>query len=442
MKKIAILGFGLEGRALLKFLLRDNFYKDSEITICDRNSHIVDLNKKLTNIFFQTGKDYLKNLEGFDIIFRSPGVSYDLPEIQKALKSGIEISSMTKLFFDRIKKVKCKIIGIAGTKGKGTTATLVYKILKTSGKNVFLAGNIGKPMIELLPQLFKLNSSQNVFIVLEISSFQLIDLNTSPEIATILDVFPDHLDIHKNLKEYVEAEAGIAKWQKNKDKIFFFSDNQYSKLIAQKSKGQKIPVSVENFDLFRQKDLKIRGKHNFKNAVMAASLCLSLDCPKEKIIKTAKSFRGNEHRLEFVRNIKGIQFYNDSASTIAQATVAAITAFEEPKILIAGGQDKNLDYTPLSKEFKNSNTELIILFGKNKHKIKQALSGSKIKIVLVKDLQRAVDLAYQSAKEIQLKEKYSSIFIILSPASTSFDMFLNYAERGKIFKKMVKNLGT
>jgi len=440
MKKIAILGFGREGQSLLKFLLKDDIYKKSEITICDCNPNVLASNKKSANIFFQTGENYLKNLERFNIIFRSPGVSYDFPEIQKALKSGIEISSVTKLFFEKAKKIKCKIIGVAGTKGKGTTATLIYQMLKASGKNVFLAGNIGKPAIELLPQLSKLNSPQNTIIVLEISSFQLIDLNTSPEIATILDVFPDHLDIHKNLKEYVEAEAGIAKWQKNKDKIFFFSDNQYSKLIAQKSKGQKIPVSVENFDLFRQKDLKIRGKHNFKNAVMAASLCLSLDCPKEKIIKTAKSFRGNEHRLEFVRNIKGIQFYNDSASTIAQATVAAITAFEEPKILIAGGQDKNLDYTPLSKELKNSNTELIILFGKNKHKIKKALSNIKIKLILVKNLQRAVDLAYQSAKQIQLKQKNSSVFIIFSPASTSFDMFSNYAERGKIFKKIVKGL--
>ena len=457
MKKIAILGFGLEGQALLNFFLKDSFYKKSEITVCDRNPRVLALSKKSarqkksgSGVFFQLGENYLKNLEKFDIIFRSPGVPYDLPEIQEALKSGVEVSSATKLFFDRARKMKCRIIGITGTKGKGTTTTLIYRILKASGKDVFLAGNIGKPTLELLPLLSVLDSPQSAIVVLELSSFQLLDLNVSPEIAVVLDIFPDHLDVHKNLQEYIGAKASIAKYQKKRDKIFFFGDNRYSKIIAQKNKGLKILVLAKKFDLFEPKDLKIPGDHNFRNAVMAATVCLSLGCHKKTILKTIRSFKGNEHRLEFVRNIRGAKFYNDSASTIPQTMAAAVAAFEETKILIVGGRDKNLDYTPLVKELKDSNTELIVLFGENKHKIKRALAtlasskggraNSKIKVIAAKNLKTAVNLAYQSARQLQSEKRHRSVFIIFSPASTSFDMFLNYAERGKAFKKIVKEL--
>lgn len=430
---------------MLNFLRKHPLYKNSEITVCDRNPHLQILPRTAvtkTNIQFRTGADYLRNLNQFDIIFRSPGVPYNLPEIQKALKAGVKVSSVTKLFFTEANRIGCRIIGVSGTKGKGTTSTLIYRMLKAGGKNVFLAGNIGKPAVDLLPRLFALSAPKSAVVVLELSSFQLQDLGLSPEIAVVLDIFPDHLDVHKNFREYVNAEAGIAKWQKKSDKVFFFADNKYSQWIARKSRGRKIPVSFENFSLFEQKDLKIPGYHNFKNAAMAATVCLSLGCPKEKIIKTARAFRGNEHRLEFVRNIKGIKFYNDSASTVPQTTAAAIFAFGEPKILIAGGRDKNLNYAPLAKALKNSNTELVVLFGENKRKIKQALerSAKHPEIRMVKDLPSAVKLAYQSARRLQTEEKHRSVAVIFSPASVSFDMFLNYAERGKVFKKIVKNL--
>jgi len=469
--KIAILGFGLEGRSLLKFLCQSGFYRNAEITVCDRNSKLstpvfiggrktkklsISDTPKSAGIYFRIGPDYLKNLNQFNLIFRSPGVPYNLPEIQKAVKIGIEISSVTKLFFKEAKKLGCKIIGVSGTKGKGTTATLIYRMLKASGKNVFLAGNIGKPATDLLPMLLSADSAKRkeTIVVLELSSFQLEDSIIVPEISAIVDVFPDHLDAHKNLKEYLNAEANIAKRQKKGDKIFYFKDNKYSRQIALKSLGEKIPLEVEKFALFNQKDLKIPGYHNFKNAAMAAVVCLFLDCPPKIVLRTAKFFKGNEHRLEFVRNIKGIKFYNDSASTVPQTTAAAVSAFKEPKILIVGGRDKNLDYAFLADSLKNSNTDLSILFGENKPKIKEELlkvsqalnkkHRKKIvqfpKIKTARDLAKAVELAYQSAKKLKNQNDCREIIVLFSPASASFDMFLNYTERGKQFKKIVKNL--
>ena len=428
--KIAILGFGREGKSLLKFLKRKK--SKASIKILDR----------------KFDKNYLKNLDKFDLIFRSPGVPYNLPEIQKAIKLGVKFPSSTQLFFTEAEKIGCRIIGITGTKGKGTTATLLYKILKAYDKPVYLAGNIGKPAIEILPKLKK-----NSIVILELSSFQLQDLEKSPDIAVILDIFPDHLDMHKNLREYFDAKTNIAKYQKKTDKIFYFADNKYSKWISQKSHGKKITVSVKNSKLFKPDDLKMPGEHNFKNAVMAASVALSLGCQKEKIIKIVKNFRGNEHRLELVRIIKipakqhsnilqnvRMLFYNDSASTNPQTAVAAIKAFKEQKILISGGKDKRLNYSPLTKALKNSKIKLVILFGENKKKIKRQIAKSKVQIVLVKDLKSSVQLAYKKAKKLINQLPNQSITIVFSPASASFDMFKDYAERGKIFKQLISKL--
>ncbi|MDP2918541.1 MAG: Mur ligase family protein, partial [bacterium] len=289
--KIAILGFGREGKSSLKHLKKSPNFKKSNIFILDKKN----------------GEGYLKNLEQFDVIFRSPGIPYNLPEIQGAIKKGVEFSSCTKLFFQEVKKNPgVKVIGITGTKGKGTTSTLLYKILKTCGKNAHLAGNIGKPAIEILPKL-----KRDSIVVLELSSFQLQDLIQSPNIAVFLGIFPDHLDAHKNFREYFNAKANIAKWQKKNDKIFYFSEDKYSRLTAQKSSGKKFPIDLSlskrderELENKIKSVIKIPGTHNLKNAIMAATVALSLDCPKEKIIKTIKNFHGLEHRLELIKNIR------------------------------------------------------------------------------------------------------------------------------------------
>lgn len=440
--KIAILGFGQEGKSLLKFLKKSHLYKNANVSVLD---------KKLD-------KNYLKNLERFNIIFRSPGMPYNLPEIQNALKKGVKISSGTELFFEQLRGFKnIKIIGVTGTKGKGTTSTLIYKILKAAGKLVYLAGNIGKPALEILPELNKNNS----IVILELSSFQLHGLKYSPDIAIVLDIFPDHMDAHKNFKEYIDAKSNIAKWQKKTDKIFYFADNKYSKQIAQKSRAKKNPVDSRRSHVFAilNRIIKIPGAHNLKNAVMATNVAKHLGVPNKIILKTIKNFRGLEHRLELVRTIRVnprshprlsasiVKFYNDSASTNPQTAAAAIRAFpKQSKILIVGGKDKGLNYSPLAQALKNSNTKLVILFGENKNKIAKAILSEKhravsikYKVRLVKNLKTAVNLAYRETKILNTKYFLPST-IIFSPASASFDMFKDYKDRGNKFKKIVKIL--
>ncbi len=416
--KIVILGFGREGKAVFKFLKHSPEYKKAEFFILDQ----------------KLDKNYLLNLDQFDIVFRSPGIPYNLPEIQNAIKKGVIFSSATDLFFKNVKKIGCKIIGITGTKGKGTTSTLLYKILKAVGKDIYLAGNIGKPAVEILPKLNKKS-----IVIFELSSFQLQDLKHSPDIAVVLNIFEDHLDSHKNFKEYIGAKANIAKWQKKSDKIFYDASNKWSFWIAQKSLGKKIAVSTNDFKLFKPQNLKIIGKHNFKNAVIAAIIAQSLGIKPEIIKKTAQNYCGMEHRLEFIKKSSSINFYNDSASTNPYTAAAAVSAFpNQLKILIAGGKDKNLDYTPLAKALGNSNTKLIILFGENKEKIKKAINRQKIIIKEVKSLQQAVSLAYKTAKSLVASGYTLNPIIIFSPASASFDMFKDYKDRGKKFKKIVK----
>ena len=435
-RRVAILGFGREGKSVLKFLKKRGYAK---ISVLDK----------------KTDKDYLKEFSNFDIVFRSPGVPHNLPEIQKAIKNGVKFSSATALFFDETKKRKSvKIIGITGTKGKGTTSTLLYKILKAcgpakrgnshaqrGGKNVLLAGNIGKSPLDLISKLKK-----NSIVILELSSFQLQNLKVSPDIAVVLNIFPDHMDSHKSFSEYINAKTSISKFQSPSSKIFYDANNKYSKLIAQKSKGKKIPVDSRRF----QYASKMPGEHNLKNAAMAAAVALSLGCQKEKVAKIIKNFRGNEHRLELTRTIRinqpyphksaSINFYNDSASTNPQTTAAAVSAFKEPKILIAGGKDKGLNYSPLAKALKNSNTELIILFGENKEKIYKAISNQHLVIKKVKTLKDTVNLSYKFAKSLIAKPSTLNPVIIFSPAAASFDMFKDYADRGRKFKELVKKL--
>ncbi len=470
--KIAILGFAREGRSILKFLKKDKEFRNAEIWVLDRNGKSVSsikypafakasAGKQVSGI--QTGKNYLKNLGGFGIIFRTPGIPYLLPEIQKAKKSGVKITSATNLFFERCPGT---IVGITGTKGKGTTCTILYQMLKAAGKKVFLAGNIGKPALDILSDAqinadghadkrgYK-NISENqrkhqresAYVILELSSFQLQDIKKSPSVAAVLDIFPDHLDAHKNLKEYYDAKANIGRHQKNGDKIFFFGNSTLSRRVASKGKGKKIAVHEKSFNLFSPEDLQVKGMHNFKNAVMAATIAESLGVSGKTILEAVRKFRGTKHRLELVRKMTKnggeISFYNDSASTNPQTAVAAIEAFpDENKILIAGGQDKKLDYKPFAKALKNSGTKLVILLGENKNKIAKTIKrikNNELRIVLVNTLSQAVKFAYKFAERLSIIHN-SSFIILFSPAATSFDMFKNYADRGEKFKKIVKGL--
>lgn len=421
--KIAIIGFGREGQSAYQWLKKRPEYAGAELWVLDKNSAITipsDVHK-------QTGQSYLDGLSRFDLIVRSPGVPYTL--VQSQIKGeAAKITSATKLFFEHC---PCLIIGITGTKGKGTTATIIYNILKMCGHDAYLVGNIGKSPLTILPRLTIQSCA-----VLELSSFQLQDLDRSPRHAVVLDIFPDHLDSHANFKEYLVSKAHIAWNQKPGDAVFYFADNEHSSWIAHRSEGKRISIyHAINYD-DREKlraHVRIPGRHNWRNIQAAFAAARSLGCPKNKILKAIAAFRGNEHRLELARTLRGIAIYNDSASTNPETTAAAVRAFPNPKILIAGGKDKNLDYTIWNREFAGQKIKQIVLYGADREKMKNALRGTLLKKTIMADtLNNALRAAYAAAKR--------GYAIIFSPGAASFDMFKNYAHRGATFKRLVKKL--
>ena len=431
-KKLAIIGLAREGLAVLKFIKQQKEYKNYELWVLDKSTKI----KLPKGVNGQLGENYLENLERFEYIFRSPGFHYLDPKLQKAIKAGSKVSSATKLFFDYArKKYPIKIIGVTGTKGKGTTSTLLYKILKGAGKKVFLAGNIGTPALNILNKVDK-----KTYVILELSSFQLQDLHASPDVAVVLEMFPDHQDAHKNLKEYYHSKANIVRHQKSKDQVFFFGDQKQSEAIGLLGLGKKHPVLPQAFNMFDPAELALRGAHNYRNAVMATLVALSLKIPKEVITRVVKKFTGLEHRMEFVSKKDGVSFYNDSASTNPHTTAAALRSFDDRNIvLIAGGVDKGLDYAPVRKEiaslYRKHEIKSVVLIGENKNKIRTAIEKSPIRIVDAKTLEDALAFAVKDLKTV-----HGESVILFSPGAASFDMFLNYADRGEKFRKIARRI--
>jgi len=408
-KKVAILGYGMEGQDAEAFFKKQG----AEITILDQ----------------KFDKNYLRGLEGFDLIVRSPGVYRFLPEIVTAEKSGVKISSAIKLFFE---ECPAKIIGITGTKGKGTTATLIYQILKKAGKDVFLAGNIGKPYLELLSKLNK-----ESFVVLELSSFQLIDLNISLHIAVVLNITLDHMDWHKSREEYVDAKKNIVRYQKKDDFAVINTDYQSSKIFAGETKAKVVYFSKSTLPGKFKRNLLLRGEHNLENIAAAVAIGKILKVSDEVIMSVLSSFKGLEHRLELVANVGGVSFYNDSFATGPQPTIAAIKSFSEPLTVILGGSEKWLDYTELGRVVARSKNLInAIIIGLVGPKIKKAITAAGFE-------GKIIDLGKNSIKEI-VKKAFSMTpkggVVLLSPAAASFDMFANYKDRGDQFKKAVQSL--
>jgi len=447
--KIAILGYGTEGVALYEYLNAHGF---KDITICDQKESLEDAEGKggkVPKVKLRLGKNYLKNLSDFDVVFRSPGVKYLDLEIQKAKKVGVEISSATKLFFE---KCPCKIIGVTGTKGKGTTATLITKILENAdngGKknSIFLGGNIGVPAIEFLDKLNK-----NSIVILELSSFQMQDLEMSPHIAVILNTTSDHMDYHKNVAEYLKAKEAIVKYQKTGDYAIFNKDYPYNKKYAKLTKAKKIFISAKDVKKkFGDIKIALPGPHNLENVAPAVAVCEILKVPKNRMIKTLETWHGLEHRLEFVEEISGVKYYNDSFSTNPPSTIAAIKSFPENNmILIAGGSEKFSDFTELGKEIvAQKNLKIVILIGQMADRIEEAIlkaekkygekkaeksfeKSARILLLIRRDnFDDAVFEAYIRAK--------TGWVVAMSPAAASFDMFKNYKERGKKFKEIVRS---
>lgn len=456
-KKIVVIGYGVENEALVDWLLK---HDASNITICDKDEIT---SKRIKGIKYIIGKDYLKNLDAFDVIFRTPGISPLTPEIVKAKKKNIEISSQIKLFLDLC---PCKTIGITGTKGKGTTSTLIYDILKEDNiknkKNIYLAGNIGTPPIKFLDKLKK-----DDLVILELSSFQLMDVTKSPNISVVLDVKIDHMDYHKSKKEYIQAKENIVRFQTKNDYAVLNLDSLTSINFASVSPTEKdyyfskrksvdlgtyvkwprngygvkdgdiiLRADDKDYSICKTNEVSLRGLHNLENITAAITASYLAKAKINSIKKVVKKFKGLEHRLELVRELKGVKYYNDSFSTTPDTAIAAINSFKEPIVLIVGGSEKGADYKELGYVISHSTVKTIISIGITGPKIIKYLNANaKKRINIVSKLEKMKDIVQNAYCETKKGD-----VVLLSPASASFGLFENYKDRGNQFKENVSNL--
>lgn len=406
-KKVAILGYGIEGKDAEEFLIS----KGAVVTILDQKDN----------------PDYLSNLDRFDIIVRSPGVYPYKKELLEVKEKGIRITTPTHIFFDEFAG---HIIGVTGTKGKGTTSTLIFEILKKAKFDVYLGGNIGYPLLKLLPHL---NSKS--YVVMEMSSFQLIDLPVSPDIAVVLNITSDHMDWHVNQDEYLNAKKNIVSHQRPSDWSVINSEYKSSKDFSKVTKASTIFFNKKNIDEKYKENLVLRGNHNLENISAAVAVSKILHVDENIILETVRNFKGLEHRLEFVREWNGIKFYNDSFATGPQPTIAAIRSFTENETLILGGSDKGLSYKELGDVINSSkNVKNIILIGEIRNEISKNINHKKVNMF---------DLGLSNMKEIVKKASEISMngeVVILSPAAASFDMFKDYKDRGNQFKEEVNKI--
>ncbi len=429
-KKILILGFGQEGKDTFKFLRK--LFPGKTIGIADKNQSLEIKNLRLSKKHL--GKNYLKSLKNYDVIFRSPGIHLKI--LEPFLTKKQAVTSQTELFFENCPGI---VVGVTGTKGKGITASLIHKILKENGFSSYLVGNIGKPALGFL-----LSAKPDNVYVYELSSHQLINLKKSPKIAVFLNIFPDHLDYFKDFKEYVATKSNIVLYQTKNDCLVYNHQNKIVRKIAEKSKAQKIPIKSQFKTLhdlgIKKPPLSLPGKHNLLNITAAVKTAEIFKVSKKNTIKAIKNFKTPAHRLEHVGKFQGISFYNDSASTIPESTIAAIDALEgKVKTIILGGSDKGADFKSLAKKIIKSKIKTLILFPETGQTIWENIkkTNSKQKKMPVgffaNNMKQAVELSYQYTQKNEI--------CLLSCASASFSVFKNYKERGKLFKKYVKKLG-
>lgn len=404
-KTVALLGFGLEAQALLPYLQE----RGAKVTVCDQKTDL-----KIPGVELRLGPDYLKNVKFFDVIFRSPGISFWKPEIQEAFNTGTLVTSQIKYF---IHETRAKVIGVTGTKGKSTTASILKAILdkaKERGEitgNVYLGGNIGVPVIDLLDK-----ATSKDWVVLELSSFQLQDLDKSPHIAVILPITDDHLDYHESREEYVDSKRNIVRYQTPNDYLVTNADL--------KTAGNKVGYDPNDV----HGDPLLPGKHNLENFSAAAAAARIVGASKESIADAIFTFRGLPHRLQYVTEKDGIKYYDDSKSTTPESTMAAISSFTEPTVLILGGKDKGLDYSNLVVAIKNSRVKGVVCIGEVGARLVSELNGVRVEANMFEIVKKAAEMAEPGD------------VVLLSPAAASFDMFKNAEDRGEQFQNAVASL--
>lgn len=443
-KRILVLGLGVSNRPLVRLLLQSGL----DVTGCDRtpreqlDDEVLALEQQ--GLKLKIGDGYLENLEA-DVVFRTPGMLPTRPEIQKLAEQGAEITSEMEAFFA---VCPCMILGITGSDGKTTTTTLISEMLKADGKTVFLGGNIGAP---LLPRSDEMKPED--VAVVELSSFQLMDMQHAPHIAVVTNLAPNHLDTHGSMEEYVEAKKQLFLHQTRDDILVINRDNEITESFAPEAvgtvrrfsrqvwleKGVCLKDGViyrDGTELLKQTDILLPGIHNVEN-YMAAICAVQGLVADESIRKVAREFGGVEHRIELVRVKDGVSYYNDSIASSPTRTIAGLRSFPQKVILIAGGYDKNIPYDVLGPEICE-HVKTLVLTGATAPKIRKATeeamqSGmTSPEILEVEDFYDAIHTAANAAK--------SGDVVILSPASASFDHFKNFMVRGNAFKRTVNEL--
>ncbi len=431
-KKIAVLGVGIEGLSSQKYLSEYG----AEVTLLDKKDN----------------PDYLSDLDKYDLIVRSPGIKLNLPELVQFKE---KVTSQTKLFFDLC---PAEIIGVTGTKGKGTTSSLIYEMLKKQGADVYLGGNIGQPPFDFMD---KLNAQSKV--VLELSSFQLEDLQKSPHIAVMLMITQEHLNAwedanyHESIGEYIDAKRNLVRFQTSSDIAILNRDypatnesdihTEAQIFWVSRERGVERGTFVENgFVVFKENreakgeeiiktsEIKLIGEHNLENVCAAVTVAKIQGVETINIVSILKTFGGLEHRIEFCGEIRGVKFYDDSFSTTPETAIAAIKSFRQPEILILGGSSKNSDFKELGEVINESqNIKAIIGIGVEWPKIKENIKNSSVEIIEgAKNMKEIIGNALVVAEDGDV--------VLLSPACASFDMFENYKERGNEFKKEVERV--
>jgi len=433
--KIAILGFAGQGQAAYNYWNHDK----NDLTICDQDKNI-DAPKGAKH---QLGKDYLKNLDKFDLLVRTPSLHpKDIvvanPKSPKILD---KVTTVTDEFF-KVSPSK-NIIGVTGTKGKGTTSSLIAKMLEAAGHHVHLGGNIGVAPLDML----KGNIRPNDWVVLELANFQLIDIKHSPPIGVCLMVAEEHLNWHADMDEYITAKQQMFVHQKGFDYAIYYANEPNSQKVVSVSKGIQLPyfaspgafvendsIVIDGWAVCSLSDVKLLGKHNLQNICAAITAFWQVSQDAAAIRWVVSTFGGLEHRLEKIRELKGVKYYDDSFGTTPETAIVAIEAFEEPKVVILGGSDKGASYEKLAMTVKNHNVRKVIVIGDTGPAIKKALKSAAFDEVVdgPKTMPAILALAKKHAKEGDV--------VLLSTGCASFGLFENYKDRGEQFKKAVRAL--
>ena len=453
-KRVGVIGIGISNRPLIELLL------EAGAIVTARDKKTLALLGTAAEQFMQkgvrlvTGEGYLDGIDD-EILFRTPGMRYDHPALAEAVKNGAELISEMQLFFELC---PARIIGITGSDGKTTTTTLIYEMLKAEGKRVFLGGNIGKP---LLPDLFAMTADD--YCVIELSSFQLHTMTKSPHIAVITNLSPNHLDYHTDVYEYIKAKFNIFLHQKQGDRLVYNHQSRSSldTILDETVTMSELPHTYTQFNAYKPKatfddvceengviyygntpvlsvsDIRIPGRHNVENYMAAIGALWGIVSP-DTICKIAREFGGVEHRIEYVRTVNGANYYNSSIDSSPTRTIAALNAFGEKKLIVLlGGYDKKIPYEPLAAPLCE-HAKTVILTGATASAIQKALTESPLyqegapEIYAAKDYAESVAIAHRIAQEGDV--------VLLSPASASFDAFVNFEERGRFFKDLVKKL--